>query len=170
MKTLMLIRHAKSDWGAIGAADYDRALNPRGLGDAKTMGQRLKAKGQLPDLLISSTARRAQQSSELISLAMGYPSAKIQWQQALYLAPPSVILRLIGKTPANITTLALLAHNPGISELASNLVDSSIGDMPTAGVVTMTANINDWQEANTVWQLYDVDYPKRYARVDGKYE
>jgi len=157
----MLIRHAKSDWGTIGARDYDRTLNPRGLRDATDMGLRFKDKGFIPDLFISSTAKRAEQSSELMTQAMGYDLDKIQWFEHLYLASPSTILSVIQSMPNTVSSLALLAHNPGITELAELLSGQPIGDMPTSAVVTLAAEIKDWQDASTTWQLLDFDYPKR---------
>jgi len=160
MKTLMLIRHAKSDWGTIGARDYDRTLNSRGLRDATTMGKRFKKEGQIPDSFISSTAKRAEKSCQLMSQAMAYPVEKVEWFDNLYLASPSTILDIISKTPAHVSTLAVLAHNPGVTELAELLSGQAIGNMPTAAVVTLTAHVNDWQAENTIWEVQDFDYPK----------
>ena len=92
---------------------------------------------------------------------MGYELDKIQWFEHLYLASPSTILSVIQSIPNAVSSLALLAHNPGITELAELLAAQPIGDMPTSAVVTLAADIKDWQDASTTWQLQDFDYPKR---------
>jgi len=161
MKTLLLIRHAKSDWGNIGARDYDRKLNPRGLRDAPEMGMRLKERGLIPDLFVSSTAKRAEMSTQRITEAMGYPFERVGWFESLYLASPSTMLKVIAETDDTISSLALLAHNPGITELAEKLSGQALSDMPTSAVVTLTSAIKHWGEANASWQLQDFDYPKR---------
>jgi len=161
MKTLLLIRHAKSDWGNLGAKDYDRVLNARGLRDAPEMGKRLKAKGMIPELFISSTAKRAELSSKLITEAMGYPFKNIGWFDSLYLASPNTMMRVIADTDDSVSTLALLAHNPGITELAEKLSGQTLNNMPTSAVVTLTLAIEHWEDAYTAWQLQDFDYPKR---------
>ncbi|MDX8388769.1 MAG: histidine phosphatase family protein [Ghiorsea sp.] len=163
MKSLLLIRHAKADWGTPGSRDYDRVLNPRGLRDAADMGQRIQAKNKVPDLFVASTAKRAEMSTQLMTQAMGYTIKNVEWFENLYLAMPSTILKVIMDTGDTLSSLALLAHNPGITELAEQLSGEYIGDMPTSAVVHLTAPINHWKEANTVWQLQDFDYPNLQA-------
>jgi len=161
MKTLILIRHAKSDWSHAGLQDYDRPLNNRGCADAPEMGRRLANRNLIPDLFIASTAKRAQLSALLMAEAMGYAEEKIDWRKELYLASPPTILNLISHTPLHVSCLALLAHNPDITELAEQLSGQYIGNIPTAGSVALTADIEDWACVNTHWKLNLFDYPKR---------
>jgi len=161
MKRLILIRHAKSDWGDASTRDVDRTINQRGQRDAAEMGRRLAERALMPDLFTASTATRARLSSELICEAMGFPAGQIVWRDELYLAAPSTMLDIIRSTDDHINSLALLAHNPGISELAERLSRQHGIDMPTSGIVCLQSTISHWREAGTTWQLQDVDYPKR---------
>ncbi|EAU53763.1 SixA phosphatase family protein [Mariprofundus ferrooxydans] len=160
MKTLILIRHAKSDWGDLSAPDYDRTLNHRGLHDAPVMGRRLAEQTLVPDLFTASSAVRARMSAELMAEAMGYPEAQLHWRDELYLAEPSTMLDIIRKTPETVNSLALLAHNPGMTGLVERLTSERFDHMPTAGVVTLKAEIAHWREAGRRWQLHCFDYPE----------
>jgi len=160
MKTLILIRHAKSDWDDLSASDYERTLNKRGLYDAPEMGRRLNGRNMIPELFTASTAVRARMTAELIARAMGYPEEKLLWRDELYLAAPATMLDIIRKTPDTVSSLALLAHNPGISELVERLTREPFENLPTAGVVTLTARIDHWREAGLRWQMQDFDFPK----------
>lgn len=161
MKTLMLLRHAKSDWSDPDAYDYERTLNQRGFHDAFEMGQRLLKRGLIPDLFIASTAKRARLSVELLAEAMAYSEDKILWRKNLYLATPATMMEVISNTPEQVNCLALLAHNPGITALAELLSGQCLGNVPTAGVVTLTSHTQHWHEAACLWHLQDFDYPKR---------
>jgi len=160
MKTLILIRHAKSDWDDLSASDYERTLNKRGLHDAPEMGRRLAGRDLVPDLFTASTATRARMSTALMAEAMSYPEDQLLWRDELYLAAPATILNIIRKTPDSVACLALLAHNPGISELVERLIRQPFDNVPTAGVVTLTAGIKHWREAGCRWHLQAFDWPK----------
>ncbi|MDQ6992071.1 MAG: histidine phosphatase family protein [Mariprofundus sp.] len=161
MKTLILIRHAKSGWDDLSASDYDRTLNSRGKGDAPKMGLTLNQRQLVPDLFLSSTAERARMSTTLMLEAMPYPLEKVAWRRELYLATTSKLMQTIRTVPDVVNTLALLAHNPGISDLAERLSGRAIGNMPTASVVLLTAEIESWSSAGCLWQLLDYNYPKQ---------
>ncbi|MDX8405510.1 MAG: histidine phosphatase family protein [Mariprofundus sp.] len=161
MKTLILIRHAKSDWDNPAAADYDRTLNKRGQRDAPVMGQRLADRKLMPQLFAASTAARARTTAELMAEAMGYPPAQLDWHKELYLASPATMLKIIRNTPDSVDCLALLAHNPGMSDLVERLSREPFANLPTCGVVTLTAGIEHWREAGCRWLLQDFDYPGR---------
>jgi len=158
-KQLILIRHAKSDWNTPGLADFDRPLNERGYRDAPIMGARLKASGILPDRILSSPARRAQSTAECIAAALDFPCAQIDWRQELYLADTSTMLQIIQQTADNTATLALVAHNPGISMLAAALCGISIS-MPTCAIVRLECAGDHWYTADN-FSFVDFDYPKR---------
>ncbi len=160
MKRLLLIRHARSGWET-GQRDFDRVLDQQGRGDAAEMGRRLKAKAMVPQMFVTSSAKRAAISTQLITEAMAFPLEKVEWGDALYLASPETLLDVICRTPAHISSLALLGHNPGLTALAEMLAGHHIGNMPTSAVVTLTAEIERWEEASTTWQLQDFDHPNR---------
>ncbi len=161
MKTLILIRHAKSDWSDFNASDYNRELNARGKRDATTIGQRLAKRGIQADAFIASTACRAKATTGLIIPSLDFPERDIQWENRLYLASPSTMKAAIRQTEIHVQTLILLAHNPGITELANQLARANITNVPTCGVVTLALPIHHWPELNSHANLLDFDYPKK---------
>ena len=164
MKTLILIRHAKSSWDDFSQRDFDRDLNGRGRRDAPEMGRRLAARGIAPDAFVVSTACRARKTAELMATGFGFPLEQIEFRDDLYLAGPSTMLNVIRQTADSVQTLALLAHNPGITELANQLAGGRrIDNMPTSGMATFSLAGDSWQAVGRGTELVDFDYPKRDA-------
>jgi len=165
MKTLILIRHAKSSWQDLGASDFDRNLNDRGLHDAPVMGERLAARLNASaislDTFVCSTARRAAQTAEVLAAQLQFPIAGVDWRRDLYLASPDTMLDVIRAMPDEVASAVLLAHNPGITELAEQLTGKYFGNVPTCGVITLTLPIASWMGADGRAGLIDFDYPKR---------
>jgi len=163
-RTLVLIRHAKSDWNVIGQADFERTLNERGKADAPDMGRRLLAKGMIPDLIISSSAKRAAKTARLIGKELNYDKNNILYADKLYHAPPPVFEEVIAQeaTDDNIQTLFMVAHNPGITQYAHELAGHlPIADMPTCCVVAISFEAGSWSGfAAADHKLLFVDYPK----------
>lgn len=145
-KTLILIRHAKTQQAAPGQRDYDRALTSRGEHDAPMMGERLRAAGFMPDRILSSTAKRAEQTANRIAAATGTPGA-IEWHESLYNSSPATMQQLLFGLDDTIDTVFLVAHNPGISEFATELAGGLIHtDMPTCGVAGFRIETERWAE------------------------
>ena len=163
MKQLVLIRHAKSSWHDLSARDFDRDLNARGRGDAPEMGRRLAGRDVIPDALLVSSAKRARATVDLIAPEIEFPLQQIEFRDDLYLASPSDMLKLIRRIPDDVQTLALVAHNPGITELTNRLAKTYIQNIPTCGVVTLQMPIEQWQSAGCGAQLVDFDYPGKEA-------
>ncbi|MFQ5519701.1 MAG: histidine phosphatase family protein [Mariprofundus sp.] len=165
MKQLILIRHAKSDWNELGASDFERSLNHRGKHDAPIMGKRLAARlasdARQLDAFVCSSARRAEQTAMLLAPEIGFSASSIDWRRELYLASPATMLQVIRALSDAIETAVLLAHNPGISELAERLTRQSIYDMPTCGMVTIALPVTQWVEAGGRAELTDFDFPKK---------
>ncbi|GAV20046.1 phosphohistidine phosphatase [Mariprofundus micogutta] len=163
MKKLMLMRHAKSSWSDFGTSDFDRELNARGMQDAPEMGRRLVAKAMVPDAFLVSTARRARATANLMVPELGFSVENIQFKDELYLASPAEMLKLIRQTSDHVQTLALLAHNPGITELTNRLAKTWINNIPTCGVAVLQFQIEQWQNIDNHAELLDFDYPKRVS-------
>jgi phosphohistidine phosphatase len=161
MKTLVLIRHAKSDWSDFSVRDFDRKLNARGKRDAPIMGQRLAERHIQPDAFTVSTACRAKATARLMAPALGFSFADINWKDELYLSSPSTMKSVIRQTADHVRTLALLAHNPGITELVCQLANTDIGNVPTCGVITLELPVDCWSEVSNRARLLDFDYPKK---------
>ena len=161
MKNLILIRHAKSDWSKESRADYDRPLNRRGKWDAPFMGERLLEKKIDFERILVSPARRAEKTARLICKAMNIPRTRIQLEASIYEARPHDLLALLQTVGREISDLALLGHNPGLTELANWLADCGIDNIPTCGIVSLKADIDDWQELSPhVVELADFFYPR----------
>lgn len=129
MIQLILVRHAKSDWGNPGLADHDRPLNERGQTNAPMMAERLVGTGVAVDQVHSSTAVRARTTAEVFGAALG---VAVQLDPRMYLASGSALLRKA--VEAGARSLMLVAHDPGITDLAARLSDGGVEQMPTCGL------------------------------------
>lgn len=162
MKRLTLIRHAKSDWSSGAAGDHERPLNDRGRRDAPEMGRRLLDRSIGFDLVLASDARRARETIEAIRSAMGAAAGKLLVEPALYLAGPERLLALVTGQDAAVGHLALVGHNPGLSELAQQL-GAAVDDLPTCGIVTFEfPEMKSWKElSGPSAARVMIDLPKR---------
>ena len=161
MKTLTLVRHAKSSWKDTSLADRDRPLNGRGKRDAPEMGRRIAAAGIRPSLIVSSPAVRAWTTAKVIANEIGYPREFLQRDSALYLASVNGILDVIVSQDAGFNNLMLVGHNPGFTDFANYLVPGLTDNMPTAAVVSVELDTDDWslyEKPDATLLLYD--FPK----------
>lgn len=161
MKRILIIRHAKSSWAEIGQRDFDRLLNERGLRDAPEMAKRLMNRNISVDLFISSEARRALTTTQLMMLEMKIKNDQLIVVPQLYHAPPSVMLAAINNAPNEYDTIAIVCHNPGITVFANMIKGLSIDNVPTCGVLALTTNVSNWNEASIENLRFEFfDYPK----------
>lgn len=144
MKTLYLIRHAKSSW-AFDLADHDRPLGKRGRRDVIKMGRYLKEHQEAPDKLITSTASRAFYTALHICDQMGIDEGSIKLTKALFHAGSHEILEVIRNAP-KCDTLAVFGHNPGFTTAANALANTSIDNVPTCGVVGISFDVPKWKD------------------------
>jgi phosphohistidine phosphatase len=161
MKTLYLVRHAKSSWDNPALADFDRPLNKRGQRDAPNMAKRLKEKKVLPDRLLSSPANRALTTCKTFAKILGYDENKIVTNESLYHAWEDSILKVVKSTPAFVNTLFVFGHNPGFTDFANGLMNERINNIPTTGVVGCKLSIQKWEEIE--WgqgKMFLFDFPK----------
>ena len=162
MKTLTLVRHAKSSWNDTGLADRDRPLNGRGEHDAPMMGARLKDSGLRPSLLISSPAVRAWTTARIIAAEIGYPREFLQRDERLYLAGTAEIQAVIAEQDVGFNNIMLFGHNPGFTEFANRLVPGITSNVPTCGIVSVDLETDDWDlSVMPACTLRFFDYPKR---------
>jgi len=145
MKTLYLVRHAKSSW-SFNLPDHDRPLGKRGRKDVLKMGQFLYKNHKEPNEFISSTASRAFYTALHICDAYGLHESLIKLEKKLFHASPENILEVIKKS-RNADCLALFGHNPGITHAANMLIGTDIENIPTCGVVGISFEISSWQKA-----------------------
>lgn len=127
MKTLFLLRHAKSSWANPGQADHERSLNGRGRKAAAAMGRHIKGLPSRPGLILASTAQRVTETLELLLEAWG-KDVPVKRDKALYLATPKALLSCLHDTPEKPDKVMIIGHNPGIHELALQLSGEVIDD------------------------------------------
>lgn len=132
MKHLIILRHAKSNWSDLSLSDHDRPLNQRGKNAAPIMGKRLSMKPIQPQIVLCSTAARAQATANKV-LAQISQKYEIQFLKSLYHAYPDNILDIISKISDNYQNIMIVGHNPGLTELANDLMDEyHFPNIPTA--------------------------------------
>lgn len=144
MKSILLLRHAKSSWNNPALDDHERPLNKRGFGDAPRMGQLIADEGLKPDLIISSTACRAKTTAEIVSQECGLENC-VEFTDDLYLAPPSNYLLILSGLPESADSVLLVGHNPGISDLLMQMSGEG-HDMPTAALAHLQSGHETWGE------------------------
>ncbi|HWB24226.1 MAG TPA: histidine phosphatase family protein [Chitinophagaceae bacterium] len=160
MKKVLLVRHAKSSWDNTVMKDIDRPLNERGLHDAPAMAKRLLDKGIEIDAFISSTAARAISTCTFFARAYGKEKDIITYRD-LYNAPPQVFAKVIKNVSDTFNTIAVFAHNPGITDYANSLTNTRIDDMPTCGIFAVEAATENWKDfEKALKKFWFFDYPK----------
>ncbi len=163
MKRLTLIRHAKSDWSDAALSDFDRPLNGRGKKAAPMMGKRIFKRGDIPDLLISSSAKRAGKTARLIAQELGIPKDRIIYKLIIFGAKIKILLKLIDELP-EYEHVALIGHNPGLTELAEWLCSDSPDWLPTCAVLNFELDIERWeQNYQGCARILNYDFPKKPA-------
>lgn len=163
MKTLYIIRHAKSSWDDLDQSDYDRPLNERGKRDAPRMGKRLKEKEIHPDIILSSPAKRACSTGKRIAEILKYPKNNIKTIKALYHADEVTLLETLKKVNDNCDVVMLIGHNPGLTEFVNTISEdeTSIDNIPTCGIVAFEFKIDSWKEIKwAMGKMLFFDYPK----------
>mgnify|MGYP000244279261 CR=1 FL=1 len=129
-----LVRHAKSSWKNQGQSDFDRPLNDRGNSDGPIMAKRLVSRQCIPDLMLVSSARRAQETSLYMKQAFDISPKQYQLVDDLYLAEPETLLAVMATVPADTRHLMIIAHNPGLESLSELLAGRTLPPMPTLGI------------------------------------
>ena len=165
MKTLLLLRHAKSSWDDVALRDFERPLADRGKRDAPRMGEELKLRAPLPDLIISSPAARARQTTQAVVEAGGL-TARLEFNDSIYGATSAELMRLIRRLEDGVNCALMVGHNPGFEELVSRLTGSD-ERMPTAALACIEFQIDHWNDledgaGRLIWLLT----PKRLKGED----
>jgi phosphohistidine phosphatase len=163
MKTLYIMRHAKSSWKFEELSDHDRPLNKRGRTDAPMMGQELAANNTKLQLILSSPAVRALTTATLVARELNYNADGIAVDDRMYGASAQELLDIAREAPADVDSLLMVGHNESISEFANMLSPKHIASMPTAGVVALRFDCEGWQEIkrdNAELLFYDI--PKNH--------
>ena len=162
MKILTIVRHAKSSWKDTGLSDRKRPLNKRGERDAPDMGRRIHEHGIRPSLIITSPAKRAWATAKIIARELNYPLEFLQREDRLYLASLDEILDTIVAQDNGFNNLMIVGHNPGLTDFANFLVPGLTNNLPTAGVVSVEIDQDDWSlYTQPQARLLVHDWPKK---------
>ena len=162
MKTLTLVRHAKSSWQDKSLSDRDRPLNKRGERDVPIMGKQIVKAGIRPSLIVCSPALRAWTTAKAIATEIGYPIEFLQRENKLYLASLDDLLDVLESQESGFNSLMIVGHNPGLTTFANYLSPGITNNVPTAGVVSVEFDREDWnlyEQLET--ELLTYDYPKK---------
>lgn len=164
MKTLYIIRHAKSSWDDTSLDDFDRPLNERGKKDAPRMGKRLKERSVTPDLMLSSPAKRALSTCRKIAEILKYSEDKIKTEKNLYHASADGILKAIKDIKDKHEVVLLFGHNPGLTDFVNDFMEDDnqfIDNIPTCGIVCFQIDIDFWSSVRFGEGKFEFfDYPK----------
>ena len=144
MKTVLILRHAKSSWDNTYISDHDRPLKKRGRRDAPRMGILLKEQDLIPDLIISSSARRALDTAEAAAESAGY-EGPIEVTRVLYHADPDTYIDRLKSLPGDINRVLVVGHNPGMEDLLTELTGAR-ERMPTAALAEVNLQIESWSD------------------------
>jgi len=163
MKTLYLVRHAKSSWDNANMADFDRPLNKRGKKAAPFMAGLMHEKQVHPDLILSSPANRALTTAEIFCEALEYPTDAIEQRIEIYEGGLNHMLHIVQQIPDNHSVAMLFGHNPTLTTFANFISGQLLENIVTCGVVRLDMNNESWQETmidsgELVWY----EYPKKY--------
>ena len=142
MKTLLLMRHAKSSWRDDSLTDFQRPLNERGQNDAPRVGQWIQESGYRPEVLFSSSSVRTRETASLFLPELD-PTPEVSYFDELYHADVPTLTKFIQRADAEVQTLMILAHNPGMEQLIS-LLKGVYEELPTSGLGVFQLDILRW--------------------------
>lgn len=151
MRTLYLLRHAKSSWDHPGVGDHDRPLAPRGIRAARAIADHMHATGLAPQVLLCSSARRTRETLELLGDAIP-PDCEVLVDEDLYGAGSDTLIERVRALPTDAQRAMLIGHNPGMQRLAITLAGSGARldllrqKLPTAGLATLDASVDGWDD------------------------
>ncbi len=163
MKQLYLIRHAKSSWDNPGLKDHDRPLNKRGKRDAPLMAKVLNKNEIIPDLILSSSAKRALDYSIIIAKELRYKKNSIEVSEEIYMAGEDEMLKMLQSVNDKNITVFLVAHNPDLTSFANSLSNCNIDNIPTSGIFHIEFKTGSWKDIDFgKGKFVSFDYPKKY--------
>ena len=144
MKTLLLLRHAKSSWKESAMKDFDRPLNQRGLKAAPTIGRLMRKRKLQPDLVLSSPAERARQTTQLVLDAAGFKT-ELRYDERIYEASAARLFEIVSQIEDDANIAMLVGHNPGLEELLEALTGAA-RSLSTAALACIEVDIERWSK------------------------
>ena len=146
MKTLYIVRHGKSAWGDPDLKDHDRILLPKGIKKTGKIANFLLGKKIKPELLISSSAKRAVETAVILAKKLNYPEENIKTESNIYYQGTDFLFDLLHALPDEISSVMLVGHNPTFSNFANKFLDKRIDDLPTTGTVSVSFETDRWED------------------------
>lgn len=161
MKYLLLMRHAKSAWDIPGQSDFERTLNERGKKDAPEMGKRIRKKDFIPEIIVSSPAKRALKTAREVAKELEYDEKNIQQETDIYEADIEDLMHVIRSFDDKASHVMMVGHNPSFTGMVGILSNMFIENMPTSGVALIRFDIQSWKQVSKhTGTLEWFDYPK----------
>ncbi len=162
MKTLYLLRHAKSSWDDPNLKDFERPLAERGINDLPVMARRFQQRGGEVACMICSPAVRTRATAKMLASLVAFPADEIGSNPELYFAGSSMFLKAASLLDDDCDSAMLVGHNPAITEFVNAMTNGNIGNIPTCGLVELRLPVNSWSDTEFgMAELIDFDYPKK---------
>lgn len=166
MKELLVVRHGKSSWDDPQLADRDRPLQKRGREAAPDMGQRLAARASVPERIVTSDAKRALETAELLAEGAGLREDAVVVEPQLYTGDAADVRTAIRRIGDAVARAAVVGHNPALHEFLHTVSDLRLGKYPTAAVAHLRFPVEQWREIGAgAAEVVDYDYPKSGRRA-----
>jgi phosphohistidine phosphatase len=146
LKTLHVVRHAKSSWDYDNTADIDRTLKPKGIKSAYEISRKLKLGSLIPEKIITSPANRALHTASIFARVVGLPLGQVEISSALYESTAKKILDVIQNLDDHCNSVMIVGHNPDLTDLVNRFIKVPMDSIPTAGVVTLTFSVSEWKK------------------------
>lgn len=165
VKDVCLVRHAKSSWDQPGLDDYNRPLDSRGLRDGPLMAQKMHELNLVPDLIITSGAKRARSTAEFFRKEFDLGPEKFIVNDKLYEATPEDVYSVISSAPDTARFLYIFGHNPTLTWVANSIAGVHIDNVPTAGVLHIQTMVASWKKFKPQHAGFvSFHYPKLYQK------
>lgn len=165
MKKLILVRHAKSSWENSNIKDFDRPLNSRGENNAPEMADRFLALNIIPNLILTSGAKRAYETAKIFAEKLKLTPSKLQVNNNMYHASATTLKNIIQAQNEALENIMIVGHNPGLTDLANLLGDLNIENLPTCGIYGLEI-ADQWKNiGNTQGKVFIFDFPKKRLRI-----
>lgn len=161
MKSIFLVRHAKSSWANSQLSDFERPLNTRGVESIPLMSALLSSKGEKISHFFSSSAARAQATARGLMSDLNSPASHLSLHKELYLADIRTMLRFVNSISDELNNVALVGHNPGLTDFCNYLSGSYIDNIPTCGICKITFETDHWNMVSgDLGKLEFFEFPK----------
>jgi phosphohistidine phosphatase len=167
MKSVILIRHIKSDWSNL-VPDFDRPVREDRREDALLIAKEITQKGNLPEYIVSSPAMRALQTARLLCARWDYPAENIATDRSIYECGPGDIFSLITRIDNQYSTIAIVCHNPAITDFVNRYSGTYLINVPTTGAVHITFDTQEWRNIEEKGKVNWVLRPKELKATISK--